>query len=220
MTPVFQSIVDSARGDCFSACIASILDLPLAAVPSFCAEAINAGRPGTAWANITRWLQSRGFGMVVVHPKALHDRRGLVGLRAICRVPSQGFPDTTHAVVGSWRFHDPAACTVGDWVEWFIEHDPNLNNAPYPENVEAWDFVFLVPQRPTQACPVRFGRHAVVKPRSAMPEEVSRAAGETTCDACGKTYQEHRAVVFTDDPEGDSFPLILNESCDGRLWKL
>ncbi len=67
---------------------------------------------------------------------------------------------------------------------------------------------------------MRFGRHSLIKPRSEMPDTTTRAGGGSVCDICGKTYQEHRAVVFTDDPEGDSFPLILNETCGGSLWKL
>jgi hypothetical protein len=35
MTPVFQQVFEDDRGDCFAACLASVLDLPLASVPNF-----------------------------------------------------------------------------------------------------------------------------------------------------------------------------------------
>ncbi len=35
MTPVDQTIVDDKRGDCLRACVCSLLDLPIEAVPNF-----------------------------------------------------------------------------------------------------------------------------------------------------------------------------------------
>jgi hypothetical protein len=35
MRPVFQTVFDDFKGDCMSACIASVLEIPLAMVPNF-----------------------------------------------------------------------------------------------------------------------------------------------------------------------------------------
>ncbi len=43
MIPVQQTILNSVNGDCLRACIASILDLPIEAVPNFMDE------PGDGW---------------------------------------------------------------------------------------------------------------------------------------------------------------------------
>ena len=38
MKPVDQTILTAPGGNCFAACVASILELPLADVPNFCSE--------------------------------------------------------------------------------------------------------------------------------------------------------------------------------------
>lgn len=60
MKPVFQR----GRLDCFSACLASIFELPLEAVPNFWETH---GAEGAAWwSGVHEWLGTLGYGCVTV----------------------------------------------------------------------------------------------------------------------------------------------------------
>jgi hypothetical protein len=70
MTPVMQEHLilddDSQRGDCVRAVIASLLDLPLDAVPHF--VQIDADGGPNWWQHITSWLHARGLALYAVDP--------------------------------------------------------------------------------------------------------------------------------------------------------
>lgn len=56
MTPADQQIFDLGHGDCFRACVASVLDLPIEEVPNFMEH------PGSAWwTAVQEWLTVRGL---------------------------------------------------------------------------------------------------------------------------------------------------------------
>lgn len=58
MKPVDQTLFGGEVGNCFAACIASLLELPLESVPNFCAHS----HGGTAWFDgFVSWLKERGF---------------------------------------------------------------------------------------------------------------------------------------------------------------
>lgn len=59
MTPVDQDIFEDGRGNCFAACIASLLDLPLSDVPNF-SEHENCD------AAAENWLNDRGLTLFVM----------------------------------------------------------------------------------------------------------------------------------------------------------
>lgn len=74
MTPIFQDKffkpgvgADGQRGNCFSACIASLLDLPLKAVPNF-VEIDVLGGPNWWWL-ADKYLGLLGYTIVEVSPR-------------------------------------------------------------------------------------------------------------------------------------------------------
>lgn len=67
MTPVQQDKFGEGEGNCFAACVATLLDLPLAEVPNFCIAA----PPRNWWAEFQDWLRDRGCYAVEVRTKGL-----------------------------------------------------------------------------------------------------------------------------------------------------
>lgn len=116
MTPVDQRIIaktEGAVGDCLSACIASVLDLPLDDVPIFVAE------PDWYGACVA-WLRARGIALVLL--QNLQNEWPWIppdNLPIIVGGPSPRGP-WHHAVVGIWRdggamqvLHDPHPSRAG-----------------------------------------------------------------------------------------------------------
>lgn len=150
MTPVFQRVVDSKRGDCQRAAVASILDLALDDVP----ENINDGFTHESF------LQDRGLCAIHLeahrlkphsHPEMLlgkpWDARELVrfdfaaGAHALASVPSQRFPGGWHAIVVGFVLQPEG------WVRVECVHDPNPGNAPYDmEHTEIRALTFFMPR--------------------------------------------------------------------------
>lgn len=63
MKPVMQTIV-GPKGNCMSACLASVLELPLAEVPNF----FEAGSDDTDYWNACRtWLRGLGLGILTIN---------------------------------------------------------------------------------------------------------------------------------------------------------
>lgn len=123
MKPVNQTIVSVKDGDCTRACLASILDLPIDAVPNFM-------RFGAGWFNIfwafiralgykyhgTGWVKSKEKPCGHVLSKS-PNIRGYV----IASVPSRTFPNVGHSVVMN--------------LKGLVVHDPNPNKAWEKVNV-------------------------------------------------------------------------------------
>ena len=62
MKPVMQTVTGTS-GNCFSACLASILELPIEAVPNFC----DAGDDDSSYWNACRaWLRQFGLGIITL----------------------------------------------------------------------------------------------------------------------------------------------------------
>lgn len=70
MKPVFQQIFDERKGDCFAACLASLLEIPLADVPNFREIQTSGGRDMIQLAD--EWLREnhrkRFLGIEIYHP--------------------------------------------------------------------------------------------------------------------------------------------------------
>ncbi len=148
MKPVFQAIVCKGRGDCFSACLASILEFPLEAVPSFNALAIDSGAKYPvveADDHIHRYVEGLGFTLLRLRFKDVHDYRSLYGQYCLMTVPSQRFEGVHHAVVGQFQWHPDHP---GLAIKLMIVHDPNPGNAPYPADLVPSFIKFLVPKNP------------------------------------------------------------------------
>lgn len=59
MKPVDQTVFGEGKGNCFAACVASILEIPLEEVPNFCG--LHPEPDGTWYREFLRWLSERGL---------------------------------------------------------------------------------------------------------------------------------------------------------------
>lgn len=135
MKPVFQQIIDQQRGDCIRACVATLLNLEPEDVPNF-AEAPS----GYSWIECANhWLAERG--LALFQTTWLEDRYAswfaLNDVYCIFSVPSQLFPEVSHAVVGRILNGDRG-------IQWEVVHDPNPGNKPYSSDTEISLVSFLI----------------------------------------------------------------------------
>lgn len=117
MIPVDQTITGD-KGNCFAACIASILELPIGSVPNF-AEDMDSeqGMCGAA----KTWLESRGvayFPMCFPNPTAIEQTH--FGFSDYCIIGGYGPRKNDR---GDFREH----AVVGKTLPWGVEivHDPH-----------------------------------------------------------------------------------------------
>lgn len=110
MIPVDQTVFGEGKGNCFAACIASLLRKQVSEVPNFCAE-----HSGADWyLHFAKWMQGGGFAPLTF---ALPDEAAVSSHLAWAREFAPGVPwvacgDTPrgkHAViyVGGELAHDP-----------------------------------------------------------------------------------------------------------------
>lgn len=93
MIPVTQRLIDRTRGDCFSACLASILEVP--EVPCFHME-----EHKDTWTQYNEWLAPYNLQLVSFRFGSVPPPYGY----SILAVRSALYPEVTHAVV---YFYDP-----------------------------------------------------------------------------------------------------------------
>lgn len=124
------------RGDCYSACLASILELPLAEVPRFCEVDDDVDR--LEWEQ--SWLAERGLyvAAMVLSDDFLRGAASRFGLAVLSGKSPRG--DWRHAVVslGGRVVHDPHPSS--DALEPHVDGD----------ELRAWTMEFLVPFDPTR----------------------------------------------------------------------
>ncbi len=127
MIPVNQTVIDFGRGNCLSACLASIMELPIEEVPNFREKA---GVEGDMVGFINKWLAPLGLHYFAVDMLAGCGTWHSLDTYCVFSVPSQMNEKGTHAVVGKFErvWHEDRK-TWG--VHWSIVHDPNPNNKPY-----------------------------------------------------------------------------------------
>jgi len=125
MKPVFQTDFTKISGNCYPACLASILEIPLKNVPIF---------HGDNWChNYDDWLRDYSKGNLGLSDVSLLS--GEVpyipdGFYAIAAIPSSNFKGILHAVVVQGQRKDNHYLLV--------VHDPNGNN---PKMIETPDFI-------------------------------------------------------------------------------
>ena len=133
MIPVHQTSFELGKGDCFRACLASVLELGIENFPNF--RLLGAETVSIA----DEWLSRSDLAFRLL---PLRFTKSFMGERpdgippfseCILVVPSQAYPGNFHAVVGR----------VGGG-NYEIVHDPNPHNAPYSSGVEALGAIFLV----------------------------------------------------------------------------
>jgi len=142
MIPVFQTIIDQGIGNCWYACMASILEIGIDDIPNFVKEASETKTCAEILAR--KWLKERGLFLLCI---PLHrgeawfgviDFYHLENVYCMLSVPSQKFSGGAHAVVAQFQ-NCPTEGTVLN-----IIHDPNPNNVPYPADVNIKRIQFLV----------------------------------------------------------------------------
>lgn len=143
MIPVYQRIIDKDIGDCYTACLASIMSLPYEAVPQFLRELTEQGREYDFYNVVGDWLNAKGYCYVMVHERSVADWRGMLGCHAIATVPSQKYSGGTHAVVVKWVQSE--AYPDKKVYKCVLVHDPNPENKPYHYK-DIMYFTFIVPQ--------------------------------------------------------------------------
>lgn len=128
---VEQQLVDDTKGDCFAACLASILEVSLDQVPN--------PHGSEWWDTVQRWLwNTRRLACVLVQAR---DGQGDIGPAlsgwpgrglAIVSVPSVLFEGKTHAVVYDLAKHE---------VVWDPSPKRDLRNGEYPPPRRFWMLV-------------------------------------------------------------------------------
>ena len=124
MSPVFQrtGAKTGEHGDCFSACMASVMDLPLAAVPNFNVNMTN----GETLAvhnirKLRKWLHTKGYSYAEIGYQMPTLRNMLDHMYNL-------IPDTTYLLMGrtnTYRVH----CVVAKGGD--IIHDPGSEQGDY-----------------------------------------------------------------------------------------
>lgn len=147
MKPIPQRIIDQHRGDCMTACLASLLELPYESVPPFVANAYDAGDKTGARDAADAWLRDRNLHLLRVAWDDLNDWSALREALCIASMPSQRFPGGSHAVVAGW---DRVPLDGGShYHQLVIRYDPNPLNEPYDlKKTDPVALSFLVPIDP------------------------------------------------------------------------
>lgn len=120
MKPVMQTVMGS-KGNCFSACLASLFHLPISDVPNFYDAA--GDDDALWWGGVRDWLRCRGFGMMTL---ALNETSRLdlfEGWFIVCGESCRGIQ---HATL---------------WRDGKIEHDPHPSQCGI-EQAESVDLLY------------------------------------------------------------------------------
>lgn len=109
MKPVYQTIMTKERGNCLAACIASLLELPIEAVPNFSERA--------DWFNyVDEFLEQ--FDLQLVQTKYSRTAEHLMRGYYILSGPSPNIKGVDHVVIGK---------------NGKVVHDPSPNGKPMEE---------------------------------------------------------------------------------------
>ena len=96
MTPQRQKITSNKNGDCFGACIASLLEIPLDTLPN---------PHGDDWLTVWKtWFEDRGMAITWHYKRIWRQHLWIASAK------SKNFKDTTHAIImkGSVVEFDPS----------------------------------------------------------------------------------------------------------------
>jgi hypothetical protein len=122
MTPVDQEFIhkpeEGQHGDCMRACIASVLDLPIAKVPNF--AQLDADGEGNYWIMLAEFCRGHGYSFVTMQGRFVWSEDAIYH---VISGPSPRIKGGHHAVVGrnGQVFFDPhpsRAGLAGDPDDW------------------------------------------------------------------------------------------------------
>jgi hypothetical protein len=129
MKPVFQTIFRPPSGNCWAACVASILERPLWTVPNFAVGQVTKGRDW--WRAYAEWLNAHGLGALCI--EASKDPNWCL------RFPTD-FPviAVVKSTTGDWNH-----CVVVDPVAGNVLHDPNpSSDLPAKPEIVQFEVIF------------------------------------------------------------------------------
>lgn len=146
MRKVDQTLLidDPETGDCFRACVASVLELPLRAVPHFCGDRlkepefeINGWGIDNWYMNLKTWAKLVGLEVELVKNVEDRKRRDIHGDYIVASGPSPRDPENTlHGVVMNTEeeiIHDPhpSRAGIGSVKDYTVFYDINSSiNSP------------------------------------------------------------------------------------------
>ena len=122
MKPVFQTIRGKVKGNCFAACMASILEMPLEAMPEYL-DLPDQSRWLAVW---REFLKPLGLGIAWFHHREGSECIPPRGYSiAAMRAPLDDAADNTHAVVclDGLIEHDPLTgkeTPLNQFVHWYV----------------------------------------------------------------------------------------------------
>ncbi len=138
MHKVFQTITTPDSGNCFPACVASIMKRPLWTVPNFCVK----DHPHTGhWSNrFLAWLDAQGWGYIEVDFREISKTCSVWMPDALCIVSGKSpRGDWNHSIVGRFVSVNETQFEVHK------THDPSPAGGGV-ETVEGMMFLFQLPQ--------------------------------------------------------------------------
>lgn len=133
MIPVTQTTFGERKGNCFAACVASVLELPLEEVPNFCCE----NWDGEWYQAFKGWLRARGLDAICYAVLDGGDEARAQIFRIACEL--RGVPWIGSGPNPSGVLHS----TV--WLGDALVHDPNPSQAGI---TRLDDMVLIVSERP------------------------------------------------------------------------
>lgn len=142
MKCVEQTLYGIGTGNCFSASIASILEISIEDVPNFAGEP--GADDGTWFIKFIKWCEDRGLGVVSVD---WDKEDNLVIHNAYCIVCGDNHNGLPHAIVGKSRYNGSTLDSDGNQrFEYDIIHewDPNQKTANQGLS-EVHVVIFLLP---------------------------------------------------------------------------
>lgn len=140
MNKVYQTIVEPGRGNCFAACLASLLEFPLNTVPNFRAE-----YPQNEFHNrIQEWLER--FNLMLLRVR-LRDSDGVE-----IDFPHHPLPADSLCIASGksprWKGGHAVVGVIENGNSFRMLHDPFGEDAPGIEKI--WTLDFLVPKDPAK----------------------------------------------------------------------
>lgn len=130
MIPVNQTVFGGRKGNCFSACIAALLELPIEEVPTFCENR------ETWLADLQAWLRPRGYFYLDIKFASDGARADLLPVFGYHVISGDGERGCRHSVIG----------LAGEMI-----HDPLPNGTGLIAN-ETIEYGFLIPLDPMTGC--------------------------------------------------------------------
>ena len=136
MEPVDQTIFGNTNGNCFPACLASILEIPLDTIPNFCAT------PGDWIRAANKWMSTYGLCILewdLAEDGALCGMNGLADGAWVVISGKSPRGDFLHAVVGRYRDDEELGTHKLEYV-----HDPHPSRSYHDGPAKHADFFVAI----------------------------------------------------------------------------